>query len=63
MCVSEEATLELIDEFNSRLEAAGLTDVLAGNQEQIDAYLAGQSGSGADAGTADSAADTADSAE
>lgn len=62
MCESEEATLALIDEFNSRLEAAGITDVLAGNQEQIDAYLAEQSGSSMDAGT-DSAEDTAGETE
>ena len=62
MCESEEATLALIDEFNSRLEAAGITDVLAGNQEQIDAYLAEQSGSSTDAG-ADSAEDTAGETE
>ncbi len=37
---SEEATLELLDEFNAALEAAGINDVIAANQEQVDAYLA-----------------------
>ena len=42
MCDSEEATLDLIDEFVGRLETAGINDVIAANQEQLDAYLAGQ---------------------
>lgn len=40
MCESEEATLALIDEFNAKLEASGINDVIAANQEQLDAYLA-----------------------
>ncbi len=39
---SEEAVLALIDEFNQKLEDAGINDVIKGNQEQLDAYLAGQ---------------------
>lgn len=42
MCGSEEETLALIDEFNSALAAAGINDVIAANQEQLDAYLAAQ---------------------
>lgn len=42
MCESEEATLALIDEFVERLKAAGIDDVIAGNQEQINAYLEAQ---------------------
>lgn len=42
MAASEEATLEMIDEFVSALEAAGINDVIAANQEQLDAYLAEQ---------------------
>ncbi len=42
MCDSEEETLELIDEFVQALEAAGINDVIAANQEQVDAYLAEQ---------------------
>lgn len=37
---SEEATLAAIDEFNQKLEAAGINDVIAANQEQLDAWLA-----------------------
>ncbi|MCD8231736.1 MAG: extracellular solute-binding protein [Clostridiales bacterium] len=37
MAGSEEATIELVDEFVAALEAAGINDVIAGNQEQIDA--------------------------
>lgn len=40
MCASEEETLALIDEFNEALDAAGINDVIAANQEQLDAYLA-----------------------
>lgn len=40
MCESEEATLALIDEFNAKLEASGINDVIAGNQEQLNAFLA-----------------------
>ncbi len=43
MCDSEDETLALIDEFNAALESAGIYDVIAANQEQIDAYLASQS--------------------
>lgn len=57
MCESEEATLALIDEFNQRLEAAGINDVIAANQEQVDAYLAAQSGTTADTAAAESAAE------
>lgn len=42
MCDSEEDTLALVDEFVDRLETAGINDVIAANQEQLDAYLAGQ---------------------
>lgn len=42
MCESEEATLALIDEFNQKLEASGISDVIAANQEQLDAYLSAQ---------------------
>lgn len=42
MCESEEATLALIDEFNQKLEASGINDVIAANQEQLDAYLSAQ---------------------
>lgn len=37
---SEDAVLSYLDEFVSALEAAGINDVIAGNQEQLDAYLA-----------------------
>ena len=37
---SEEETLAAIDEFNSKLEAAGINDVIAANQEQLDAHIA-----------------------
>lgn len=43
MCDSEEATLDLIDEFVGRLEAAGINGVIEANQEQLEAYLASQS--------------------
>lgn len=39
-CESEEATSAYVDEFVAALEAAGINDVIAGNQEQLDAYLA-----------------------
>lgn len=39
MCESEEATLAMIDEFNAKLEASGINDVIVANQEQLDAYL------------------------
>lgn len=42
MCATEEETLALIDEFNEALDAAGINDVIAANQEQLDAYLAAQ---------------------
>lgn len=42
MCGSEEETLALIDEFNAALDAAGIKDVIAANQEQLNAYLAAQ---------------------
>ncbi len=42
MAGSEEATIALIDEFVSSLEAAGINDVIAANQEQLDAYLGQQ---------------------
>ena len=42
MCESEEDTLALVDEFVERLETAGIDQVIAANQEQLDAYLAAQ---------------------
>lgn len=42
LCGSEEETLAMIDEFNAKLEASGINDVIAANQEQVDAYLAEQ---------------------
>ncbi|MCD8230325.1 MAG: ABC transporter substrate-binding protein [Clostridiales bacterium] len=39
---SEEETIELVNEFVAALEAAGINDVIAANQEQLDAYLAAQ---------------------
>lgn len=39
---SEEALLAALDEFNAKLEASGINDVIAANQEQVDAYLAEQ---------------------
>ncbi len=41
-CESEDATKAYVEEFVSALEAAGMNDVIAGNQEQLDAYLARQ---------------------
>ena len=40
MCGSEEETLATIDEFNAKLESAGINDVIAANQEQLDAHIA-----------------------
>lgn len=42
MAGSEEETLALIDEFNAKLEASGINDVIAENQKQLEEYLAGQ---------------------
>lgn len=42
MADSEEATLALLDEFNAKLEASGINDVIAANQAQLDAWLAEQ---------------------
>lgn len=36
---SEEETLAAIDEFNSKLESAGINDVIAANQEQLDEWV------------------------
>ncbi len=37
---ADEAELEaLLEEFNSKLEASGINDVIAANQEQLNAYL------------------------
>lgn len=41
-CASEEEVLALLDEFNQKLDAAGIHDVIAANQAQLDEYLAGQ---------------------
>ncbi len=40
MYESEEEVLAAIDEFNAALDAAGLNDVIAGNQAQLDEFLA-----------------------
>lgn len=40
LCGSEEATGAYIDEFVAALENAGINDVIAANQEQLDAFLA-----------------------
>lgn len=40
MYESEDEVLAAIDEFNAALEAAGINDVIAGNQAQLDAFLA-----------------------
>lgn len=37
---SEDAVLESIDEFVEALESAGINDVIAGNQEQLDIFMA-----------------------
>ena len=37
---SEEETLAAIDEFNAKLASAGINDVIAANQEQLDAHIA-----------------------
>lgn len=42
LCESEDATLAMLDEFNKKLEASGINDVIAANQEQVNAYLAEQ---------------------
>ncbi len=42
MAASEEETLALLDEFNAKLSASGIDDVVAANQEQMDAWLAQQ---------------------
>ncbi len=42
MAGSQEATSEMVDEFVAALESAGINDVIAGNQEQLEAYLAEQ---------------------
>ena len=39
LCGSEEDTLAYLDEFNAALESAGINDVIAANQEQLDAWL------------------------
>ncbi|MCI2049309.1 MAG: ABC transporter substrate-binding protein [Lachnospiraceae bacterium] len=41
-CESEDATKAYVDEFVKALQTAGIDDVIAGNQEQMDAYLAAQ---------------------
>lgn len=41
-CESEEATLALLDEFNQKLSASGIDDVIAANQTQLDTWLAAQ---------------------
>lgn len=40
MYESEEATLAALDEFNEKLKSAGIEDVIAANQEQLDAHVA-----------------------
>ena len=40
MYATEEEVLAAIDEFNAALEAAGINDVIEGNQAQLDAFLA-----------------------
>lgn len=37
---SEEDVLQAIDDFNAALEASGINAVIAGNQEQLDAFMA-----------------------
>lgn len=39
MAASAEDTIAMIDEFNQKLKASGIEDVIAANQEQLDAYL------------------------
>lgn len=41
--MEDEATLDLIDEFVGRLEAAGINGVIEANQQQLNDYLAAQS--------------------
>ena len=43
MGVSEEDTLAIIDEFNQKLDAAGINDVIAENQKQLDEFMASKS--------------------
>ena len=40
LCGSEEETLAYLDEFVNALDAAGMNDAIAANQEQLDAWLA-----------------------
>lgn len=40
LCESEEETLEYLDEFLAALDAAGINEVIAANQMQLDAWLA-----------------------
>lgn len=40
LCESEEATKAFIAEFITELENAGINDVIAANQEQLDAFIA-----------------------
>lgn len=42
MYASEEETLAMIDAFNKKLEASGINEIIAANQEQLDAYLSAQ---------------------
>lgn len=42
ICESEEETIALIDEFNQKLSASGIDDVIAANQAQLETWLAGQ---------------------
>ena len=39
ICGSEEETLELLEEFNRMLEAAGIREVIEANQKQLDDYM------------------------
>lgn len=39
---SEDAVNQAIEDFNAKLESSGINDVIAANQEQLDAYLAEQ---------------------
>lgn len=41
MCKSEEDTIAYVEEFNAALSAAGIYDVIAANQAQMDEFLAG----------------------
>ncbi|MFV0465272.1 MAG: extracellular solute-binding protein [Lachnospiraceae bacterium] len=42
MAESEEATVALLDEFNQKLSASGMDDVITANQAQLDTWLAAQ---------------------